>query len=172
MKPDSTPDWLTEHEKNYSVFLLEWLAIFAGAWLFWTCVFFELHVSTSSVVTAAAISALYACLLVFPRLFQETGCKKCNSLVPLVREEIGRRRLRNEEKCVEVEHGGPEWMEHWIDIYSGIHQVEIVRYRCRRCGAVWDELGRSPASHYKHVRTINLRKQLYLAPKFKRRHTP
>ncbi len=121
----SIHDWLAEqeHRKNHAIFLLEWLAIFTLAWLFWTCVLFELHVSASSITTAAAISTIYASAFVYIRLYKESACKKCNSPLLFNREEIGRRYVHNEEQCVEIEHGGVEWMEHYIDIYSRLYRV-------------------------------------------------
>ncbi len=156
---NSIPDWLVEQErkKSPSIFLLEWVSIFAIAWLFWTCLFFQFHVSVSSVAASAAVSTLYACGFVYIRLFKETGCKKCKNPLPFSREEIGRRYVHNEERCVEIEHGGVEWSEHFIDIYSRVYRVEIVRFRCRRCRSVWDEREQSPASDYKLVRTIDLK---------------
>lgn len=156
----SIHDWLAEqeHRKNHAIFLLEWLAIFTLAWLFWTCVLFELHVSASSITTAAAISTIYASAFVYIRLYKESACKKCNSPLLFNREEIGRRYVHNEEQCVEIEHGGVEWMEHYIDIYSRLYRVEVIRFRCRRCHTVWEKTEQSPVSDYQLVRTIDLKK--------------
>jgi hypothetical protein len=58
---------------------------------------------------------------------------------------------------VEIEHGGVEWTEHYIDIYSRIYRIEIVRYRGRRCRRVWEEQETAPISDFRLVRTINLK---------------
>ncbi len=155
----SKPDWLTaqERKRSLSIFLLEWLFLFALALLFWTLLFFKVHPSFTSAVTAVVLSSLYACTLIYARLLSVTRCRKCKGLLPLGQEEIGRRHIHDEERCVEVEHGGSESIGHWIDTYSGIDRVEMVRYRCRRCHSVWDEMERSMASSYKLIRRTNLK---------------
>ena len=155
----SVSDWLLEqeHKKKFPIFLLEWLSIFVFASLFWAFLFHELESSIQATVAVAAVSVLYACAFVYPRLFPLTGCKKCNSLLPLVRKEIGRRHTRDEEKCLEIEHGGDEYWGHFIDLYYRIYRVDIVKFRCRRCHAVWEELERVPASNYKMIRRINVK---------------
>jgi hypothetical protein len=155
----SIPNWLLEqeHKKKPSIFLLEWLSIFVFALLFWTFLFLELENSFWSTAAAATISAFYAFGFVYLRLFPITRCKKCNSLLPLVREEIDRRHIHDEEKCLEIEHGGEDYWRHFIDLYYRIYRVDIVRFRCRRCKAVWDETEEIPVSNYKFVRTINVK---------------
>jgi hypothetical protein len=156
---NSIPDWLKEQErkKGHSIFLLEWASIFAFAFLFWTFLFLELENSFRLTPAAASISILYACGLVYLRIFPITRCKKCNSLLPLVREEVGRRRIHDEEKCLEIEHGGEEYWGHFIDLYYRIYHVDVVRFHCRRCKAVWEEVEQAPASDYKFVRTIEVK---------------
>jgi hypothetical protein len=103
----SIPDWLKEQEqKNHSVFLMEWMSTFAFALVFWTALFFKLEISLWTAAAAAATSALYACVFVYLRLFPITRCKKCSSLLPLVRDEISRRCIHDEERCLEIERGG------------------------------------------------------------------
>jgi uncharacterized protein with PIN domain len=156
---NSIRDWLKELErkKTTAIFLLEWLSTFAVAFLFWNFLFFELENSIRSTSAAATISALYACGFVYLRLYPITRCKKCNSLLPLVREEIGRRRIHDEEKVLEIEHGGEDYWRHFIDLYYRIYRVELVRFRCKRCKAVWEEVEQNPASEYKFVRTIDVK---------------
>lgn len=56
--------------------------------------FHELEISIRSAAIAVAISGLYACGIVYLRLFPLTECKKCNRHLPLVREEVSRRHAR------------------------------------------------------------------------------
>ena len=155
----SVSDWLLEqeHKKKPAIFLLEWLSIFVFAELFWAFLFHELETSIRFAVVATAISMLYACGFVYIRLFPLTKCKKCSSLLPLVREEVSRRHAREMETCLEIEHGGEEYWGHFIDLYYRIFRVDIVRFRCRRCHAVWDEMERVPAADYKMIRRINIK---------------
>ncbi len=156
---NSIPGWLNEqeHKKSHSIFLLEWVSTFAFAFLFWYFLFFELENSIRSTSAAATISALYACGFVYLRIYPITRCKKCNSWLPLVREEISRRRIQDQERCLEIEHGGEDYWRHFIDLYYRIYRVDIVRFRCRRCKAVWEETEQAPASNYKFVRTIEVK---------------
>jgi len=110
------------------------------------------------VTAAAAVASVYASGLVYLRLIKETGCKKCKSLLPLSREEIAHRHVHDEEHCLEIEHGGVEWDQHFIDLYTRIYRVEVVRFRCRRCHTTWDEVEQFPITDYKLVRTIDLKK--------------
>jgi hypothetical protein len=136
---------------------LEWISTFAAAFLFWNFLFYELINSYMSAPAAAAVSALYACGLVYSRLYPVTRCRKCSSLLPLVREEISRRHVHDEEKCVETERGGVEYGEHFIDLYNRVYQVDIVKFRCVKCKATWEEVEHSPASDYRFVRTITVK---------------
>ncbi|HEX8991240.1 MAG TPA: hypothetical protein VF784_06145, partial [Anaerolineales bacterium] len=97
-------EWLKilEHGKNRSVFLVEWLAMFAIAWLFWSVVFFGASGSLRPALAAALMAFLYATCIVYGRLMRATGCWKCSSPLPLLRKEVGRRRLRDEEHCMQV----------------------------------------------------------------------
>lgn len=160
MRPPSLLDWLVEQErkKSPSIFLMEWISIFAIACVFWTWLFFRFHTSSASVLASVAVSALYACAFVYLRLFRETGCRKCGSRLPFSRQEVGRRYLHDGERCIEIEHGGVEWEEHYIDIYARVYRVEMVKYRCLRCHAVWEQIEQSPASEYELVRTLDLKK--------------
>ena len=155
----SVRDWLAEQErkKRPLVFLWEWLSIFAFGLLFWTIVFFEIHISLWSVAAAATVACVYASSLIYLRVLQLTACSKCNSPLAFSREEIGRRHVRDAEKCLEIEHGGEEWYEHFIDMYSRRTRVEIVKFRCRRCHAIWEEVKEFPLTDYELVRTIHLK---------------
>jgi hypothetical protein len=153
------PDWLTEQErkKNPSIFLLEWLSAFAVTFPFWTFLFFKLENSFRLIPAAAAISALYACGFVYLRIYPVTHCKKCTSLLPLVKVEIGRRHIHDEEKCKEIERGGEDYWQHFIDLYNRIYRVDIVKFRCLRCKAVWEEVEQNPVSKYRFIRTITVK---------------
>ena len=156
---NSIPDWLKEqeHKKSHSIFLLEWVSTFAFAFLFWYFLFLALENSFRSISAAATMSALYACGFVYLRIYPITRCKKCTSLLPLVRKEIGRRYIHDEEKCLEIEHGGEDYWRHFIDLYCRVYRVDIVRFRCRRCKAEWDEMEQASASEYRFVRTIEVK---------------
>ena len=154
----SVSDWLLEqeHKKKPAVFLLEWLSIFVFASLFLAFLFQDLQTSVRS-TAVISISMLYACGFVYIRLFPLTKCKKCKSSLPLVRKEVSRRRARDMETCLEIEHGGEEYWGHFINLYYRIYHVDIVRFRCRRCHATWDEMERVPTADYKMIRRINIK---------------
>src|SRR5512143_1805412 len=102
MPKNSFQNWLTiqEHRKGHSIFLVEWLSLFAMAWLFWILMFFNAPGSVPPGLAATLIAILYASCLVYGRLLRATGCKKCPSPLPFMRQEIGRRHLRDAEDCV------------------------------------------------------------------------
>jgi hypothetical protein len=152
----SIPEWLREQEqkRNRSIFLLEWMLVFACALLFWIVLFLKLERSIWSIPAAALMSALYACGFVYVRLHPLTNCRKCRSPLPLIRKEIDRRHLRDEEQCLEIVRGGEEYCGHYIEIYNRVYRVEMVRFRCVQCKAVWDEVEHLPVSKYEYVRTI------------------
>jgi hypothetical protein len=156
----SIPDWLLEQEQKRKpfIFFLEWVFTFTMAWFFWTAIFSELQGNYPSAVAVAAVSAFYGSALVYLRLLKVTGCKKCNSFLPLLSNEIQRRHVRNEERMHEVEYGGEAWMEHLVHLYVRLYHVDIVKFRCRKCHAVWQETEQLPASDYKLVRTIDMNK--------------
>ena len=155
----SIPEWLVEqeHKRSRLVFVLEWLFIFAFALLFWIIIFYKIHASQLSMAAALAVASFYASGVVYLRLIRETGCQKCKSLLPLSREVVSRRHVRDEERCFEIVRGGEEWDGHFIDLYSRNYRVDIVRVRCRRCRAKWDEVEVFPTSDYKLVRTIDVK---------------
>ncbi len=152
-------DWLVEqeHKKRPFVFVLEWLSVFALSLLFWTIAFFEVRTSLLSVAAAVMVSSVYACSFIYLRVLQLTACTKCNSPLAFSRQEIGRRHVRDAEKCLEIEHGGDEWYEHFIDLYSRRMRLDIVKFHCRRCHATWEEVKEFPLTDYQLVRTINLK---------------
>jgi uncharacterized protein with PIN domain len=155
----SIPEWLKEQEqkRNRSIFLLEWILVFACALPFWIILFLKLEKSVWSPAAAALMSTVYACGFVYARLHPLTNCEKCRSPLPLIRREIDRRHLRDEEQCLEIVRGGEEYWEHFIEIYNRIERVEMVRFRCVKCKAVWDEVQHRPASKYEYVRTIKVK---------------
>jgi hypothetical protein len=152
-------DWIAEQENKRGphFFLLEWLIVFAIAMAFWAILLLELHRSPWSVAGAAAISSLYASGLVYIRLLRLSACGKCHSPLALSQQEIGRRYVRERERCLEIERGGEQWYGHFIDLYSRRYHVEIVKYRCRRCNRIWEHLTEEPAGDYELLRTINLK---------------
>jgi hypothetical protein len=160
MLGNSIWDWFLkqEHRMNPAIFVLEWVSIFIPAFFFWTVVFSRLQASHPSLAEVGTVSAFYGSAVVYFRLLRETGCKKCHSLLPLQVEEVSRRHVRDEERTLEVERGGEAWGKHFLDVYVRIYEVAIVRLRCRRCQAVWDETKISPSSGYRRVRTLDLSK--------------
>jgi hypothetical protein len=156
---NSIPDWLKEQErkKNPSVFVLEWMLTFAGAFLFWTSLLLRLKYSIQSITAAATISIVYACGIVYTRIYPVTSCSKCHSLLPLMRAEIGRRHIHDEERCLEITRGGEEYWGHFIEIYNRIYRVDLVKFRCVKCKAVWEEVEQLPASKYRFIRTIRVK---------------
>jgi membrane protein implicated in regulation of membrane protease activity len=152
-------DWLGEQERKGRplTFLLEWLSIFAVALLFWIVLFLEVGTSFWSLAAAAALSSVYASGFVYVRLLQLTTCEKCKSPLALSQQVIGKRTVHQEEKCLEIEHGGEEWYGHFIDLYSRQYRVEIVKYRCRWCHSIWERVTIEPVDDYVLVRTIELK---------------
>lgn len=161
MMPGSSAfDWLKEQEKRRSpsVFTLEWIFVFALAGLFWTGVLSMLEGVRPSNALVIAVAAFYASATVYVRLFNVTRCQKCRSPLPLLREELDRRYVRDRESCVELEFGGPAFGRHLLQLYSRRLRVESVRCRCRRCRGIWQEIEEVPVSDYELVRTIDLDK--------------
>ena len=152
-------NWLAvqEYKNPHTIFLVEWMSIFAIAWLFWFLVFFSAPGSVPPGLAATFISGLYASCLVYGRLLQVTGCRKCPSALPFMRQEIGRRHLRDEEQCLELEYGGPEWDQHFVHVYCRVRRADIVTFRCRSCQKVWEEKVELPGSRYKRVKRLILK---------------
>ena len=152
--------WLTteEHKRGHTIFIVEWLSIFAIAWLFWSLMFHAAPGALPPALAATLLSALYACCMVYGRLLDATGCRKCASPLPLLRQEVDRRHTRAEEQCIELEFGGKEWDQHFVHLYRRICHADIVTFRCRRCGRVWEEKVELPGSGYKLVRRMDLKK--------------
>ncbi len=153
-------DWLTlqEHRRSHSIFLVEWMSVFLIAWLFWSLMFFSAPGSVPPGLAATLISGLYATCMVYGRLMKATGCKKCSSPLPFMRKEIGRRHLRDQEQCVEIEYGGDEWDEHFVHVYCKVSRSDIITYRCRQCDQIWEEKIELPGSGYKLIRRMELKK--------------
>ncbi len=134
------------------------MSLFSIAWLFWSVLFFAAPGSMPPSVAAIAISALYASALVYGRLIKATGCPKCASALPFLRHEIGRRHLRDEEHCIEVQYGAEEYGQCMLQVYCKVVHRDMVTYRCRRCDQAWEEKLDLPGSGYKLVRRIDLDK--------------
>lgn len=152
-------DWLAEQETKRGplFYLFEWLVIFTIALLFWTILIEELRRSAWNLAAAAAVSSLYASFVIYPRLFRLSACSKCHSPLAITRQEVGRRHVSDTERCVEILHGGEEWYGHFIDLYTRPYRVEIIKYRCRHCGHVWERLTEEPGGKYILVRTIDVK---------------
>ena len=160
MSGKSIWNWFVSQEqrKNPAVFLVEWVLIFLPAGFFWSVVLYKLQGSHPSLTIVGAISAFYGSAFVYLRLLTETGCKKCRSPLPLLSQEISRRPVREEELIIETEHGGEAWTRHYLNLYVRTYRVEIARFRCRRCHAVWEETQRRSAPGARLSRTIDLGK--------------
>ena len=157
MEKDPKQDWLTiqEYKKASSIFLIEWIALFVMAWMFWSTMFFWAPGSVPPGQAAAIVAALYATALVYGRLLRVTGCRKCNNPLPFMRREVGRWHLRDHEHCIEVEYGGEEYGTHFVHVYSKVVRADIVTYRCRKCDQAWEERVELPSAGYKFVRRID-----------------
>ncbi|HEX8992937.1 MAG TPA: hypothetical protein VF784_14750 [Anaerolineales bacterium] len=152
-------DWLAEQEqkKGALAFLLEWLVVFGCALLFWSALILSVRPAVRSLGMAVAVSSVYASASIYIRLLKARACRKCRIPLVLSQEILGKRYVRDEERCLEIEHGGEEWYGHFIDLYSRRYRIEIFKYRCRRCHAVWDETTIVPASDYELIRTIDVK---------------
>jgi hypothetical protein len=152
-------DWLAEQERRRrpDIFLIEWLLVFALALLFWAVLFLAIGTTVWSVVAAVAVSSLYASGFVYVRLLEQDTCGRCGSPLALTQQVIGRRYLHEVEKCLEIERGGEEWYGHFIDLYARRFRVEVVKYRCRRCGSVWEKVTLEPLCDFELVRTIPIK---------------
>jgi hypothetical protein len=152
-------NWLTvqEHKKNHSIFIVEWVSIFVLAWFFWSLMFFSAPGSVPPGLAATFIAGLYASSLVYGRLLRATGCRKCTTPLPFMRQEIGRRHLRDEEECMEIQYGGPEWDQHFVHVYCRVRRADIVTFRCHHCQQVWEEKIELPGSAYKLIKRMELK---------------
>ena len=152
--------WLAvqERRRSYLMFLLEWLALFAMAWMFWSVMFWAAPGSMPPRVAAIAVSVLYATCLIYGRLLRATGCRKCSSASPFVRQEVGRRRLPDQEDCMEVQYGAEEYGQETMQVYSRVVRAEMVTYRCRDCGQLWQERVELPGPGYQLVRRVDKQK--------------
>jgi hypothetical protein len=140
------------------MFIVEWVSLFLIGWLFWSLMFFSAPGSVPPGLAATIVSVLYASGLVYGRLRQVTGCRKCASPLPLLRQEIGRRHMPDEENCVELEFGGSEWDQHFVHVYCRVLRTDFVTFRCRKCDQMWEEKIELPGSSYKLVRRLDLKK--------------
>jgi hypothetical protein len=151
-------DWLAvqEHKRAHAIFLIEWLSLFALAWMFWSVMFFSAPGSVPPGLAATLVAGLYATCMIYGRLLRATGCKKCNSPLPFLRKEIGRRHMRDEEDCLEIQYGAEEYGQHTVQVYCRIMRNDVVSYRCRHCDQVWEEKVQLPGTGYKLVRRVDV----------------
>lgn len=158
MPGSSLFDWITQQEKHRrpSVFVMEWFFVFALAGVIWTATLSMWQRQSPAPGLVVGIAAVYACGIIYPRLFNATRCLKCHSPLPFLRHELDRHHVRDREQCVEVEVGGEAWSQYSLQLYQRTLSVDQVRFRCRRCRGIWQELEESPASDYKLVRTIRI----------------
>ena len=87
MPKNSFQNWLTiqEHRKGHSIFLVEWLSLFAMAWLFWILMFFNAPGSVPPGLAATLIAILYASCLVYGRLLRATSLDELKQSIRLER---------------------------------------------------------------------------------------
>ncbi len=151
-------NWLTEQENRRRpvVFILEWIFVFALAGAVWTGTLSMWQHARPSGFAVISLSAAYASAVVYSRLFRVTRCRKCSSPLPLLRHEIDRQHVRDREQCVEFEGGGPAFGRHFIQIFRRTLGVDRVRFQCRRCHGVWQEMEELATSDYELVRTIEI----------------
>ncbi len=153
-------EWLTvqEYKRSRIFFLVEWLALFGVAWLFWSLVFTAARGAIPPGLAATLISILYATCIIYGRVLHVTGCPKCKSPLPFMRKETGRRHMPDQEQCIEVQYGGEEWGQEMIQVYSRICHTDVVTYRCRQCDQAWEEKLELPGSSYRLVRRVDPKK--------------
>jgi hypothetical protein len=158
MLRDPFEEWLStqEYKRSHLIFLVEWLAIFAAGWLFWSVLFILAPGSVAPGLAATFVSGLYATCLLYGRLLRVTGCRRCASPMPFMRREIGRRHLRGREQCKELEYGGEEWGRHYVRTYCKVVRTDFVTYRCHKCDQVWEEKVEVPISGYRPVERRDL----------------
>ncbi len=140
------------------MFPLEWLVLFAIAWLFWSLMFWAAPGSMPPRIAALAVSALYATCLIYGRLLRATGCGKCSSPLPFLRQEVGRHHMPDEEDCIEVQYGAEEYGDIIMNVYCRVVRTDMVTYRCRSCGQKWQERVQLPGHDYQLVRRSVVRK--------------
>ena len=146
--------WLAiqERRKSYLMFSVEWLSLFLITWLFWSLMFWAAPGSFPPKAAAIAVSALYATSLIYGRMLHATGCSRCSNPLPFLRKEVGRRRLPDQEDCMEVQYGAEEYGQQVVQDYYRIIRADMVTYRCRHCGQNWEERVQLPGSEYLPVR--------------------
>lgn len=160
MSKNPFQSWLSvqERRRSHIVFLVEWISIFAIAWLFWSFMFRLAPGSVAPGTAALAIAALYATSVIYGRLLRATGCRKCANPLPFLRAEVGRHRLPDQEDCLEVQYGAEEYGQELMQVYCRVVRTDMVTYHCRRCGQMWEERVQLPGPGYQLVRRIDKRK--------------
>ncbi len=152
--------WLAvqERRRSHIIFLVEWLSIFAIAWLFWSLMFWAAPGSISPKIAAIVVSALYATIAIYGRLLRATGCRKCSSPLPFLRKEVARHRLPDQEDCIELQYGAEEYGSTTVQTYYRVVRTDMVTYQCRHCSQMWEEKVQLPGSDYQLARRRDIRK--------------
>jgi len=107
-------------------------------------------------LAAAAVSGLYATCLIYGRLVRTTGCRKCSNPMSFLRRELSRRHVRDSEECYEIQAGGYDVDRDAVEVDCRVVRTDIVTYRCRKCGQVWEEKVELPGSGYHPVERRDL----------------
>jgi hypothetical protein len=156
LKPPSQ-SWLAVQERRKStiVFLVEWTAIFAIAWMFWSVMFWRAPGSIPPNAAAIAVSALYATIALYGRVLRATGCRRCSSPLPFLRKEVGRHRLPDQEDCIELQYGAEEYGMTLNQTYCRVLRTDMITYQCRHCGQMWEEKVQLPGSGYQLIHRRN-----------------
>ncbi len=154
MSKNPFQSWLSvqERRRTHLIFLVEWLSMFAIAWFFWYILFRLAPGSIPPRTAAIAVSALYATAVIYGRLLRATGCRRCANPLPFLRVEVGRHRLPDQEDCIEVQYGAEEYGQELIQVYCQVVRADMVTYRCRSCGQMWEERVEHPGQGYQLVR--------------------
>jgi hypothetical protein len=95
--------------------------------------------------------------LIYGRTLRATGCRKCSNPLPFLRKETGRRRLPDQEDCIEVRYGAEEFGQQVVQDYCRVIRSDMVTFRCRSCGQAWEERVQLPASDYQPVHRTRAR---------------
>jgi hypothetical protein len=158
----SIADWFTEREQKMKplAFMIEWVFMFILALMACALFFFSQGKLAETAMVSTAISALLACVFVYVRMFKATGCDKCGSPLPLLREEVDRKHIRDARKFLELARSWSQGPASMADIYSKICRIEKVRFRCKRCKHEWAEEQQTSLSMYRFHHSINLNDQL------------
>ncbi len=158
----SFADWLTEREQkmNPLVFIFEWIFIFIFSLVIFTIFLIFQDKLVPTAIGSTASSALFACIFVYVRSLRATGCAKCGSPLPYLREELDRKVVGEREKYAEVGRSWSQGPASLVDIYLKNCRVERVRFCCRKCRVEWVEEQLFSVSSYRLDHSIDLNDQL------------